>query len=57
MSEKKKITLLVEIADIKNPTESYSISAPEDELPDDEEMFILLQKLANDIKLDLGVEH
>lgn len=57
MSKKKQITLLIEIADVDDPTENYSISAPEDELPDDEEMFILLHKLASDIKSDLGVEH
>jgi len=57
MSEKKTITLMIEIADMENPTESYSISAPEEDMPDDEAMFILLMELARDIKGDLGVEH
>jgi len=57
MSEKKKITLLIEISDMEHPTDSYSISAPEEDMPDDEEMFILLMELAKDIKGDLGVDH
>lgn len=48
---------MIEVADLDNPTDNYSMSAPEDEMPDDEAMFILLMKLANDIKSELGVEH
>lgn len=53
MMEKKPITLMIEIADIGNPTESYSISAPEEDMPDDEAMYILLLDLANDIRGEL----
>jgi len=51
------LTLMIEISDIEDPTSDYSISAPEAELPDDDFLFIVLQKIAADIRKDLGVEH
>lgn len=55
------LTLMIEISDIEDPTSDYSISAPEEELPDDDFLAILFQKIADDLKREIakdgGVKH